>query len=83
MVQSILTIGAVYLGAGALWAGILLFAGLERIDPAARGSTTGFRLIVVPGLVVLWPLLLRRSLAGGPPPVERNAHRAGAGKAGP
>ena len=50
--------------------------GVERIDPAAKGASRGFRLIIVPGAVALWPLLLRRWISGAPPPAERNAHRA-------
>jgi hypothetical protein len=36
----------------------LLF-GIARIDPAARGAH-GFRLVVLPGLVLLWPLVVLR-----------------------
>jgi hypothetical protein len=56
--------------------------GLARVDPAARG-TYGFRPLLLPGLVLLWPLVLWRwaALARGtrPPPVGRRyagAHRA-------
>ena len=50
--------------------------GLARIDPAVTGSSWGFRIAIFPGLVALWPLLLRRWLAGAnKPPEERNAHR--------
>ncbi|MGE0638904.1 MAG: hypothetical protein AB7G12_03385 [Thermoanaerobaculia bacterium] len=52
--------------------------GIERIDPAARGASRGFRLIVLPGAVALWPLLLRRWVRGAPPPAESNAHRRAA-----
>jgi hypothetical protein len=50
---------------GAIGAGIaLLFLvfGIDRIDPAARGSYS-FRLLLVPGIVVLWPLVLMRWIA--------------------
>ena len=36
-----------------------LFIGLDRIDPAARGAYA-FRPLLVPGLVLLWPLVLWR-----------------------
>jgi hypothetical protein len=43
-----------------------LSVGLDRIDPAARGAYT-FRPLLVPGVVLLWPLVLvlwrRRALA--------------------
>lgn len=36
-----------------------LFFGLDRVDPAARDAYA-FRPLLVPGLVVLWPLVLWR-----------------------
>lgn len=65
-----------YVGCGLLFAVAFVTRGAERIDPAARGASWGFRLIVVPGAVALWPLLLGRWVRGAPPPVERSAHRA-------
>ncbi len=52
--------------------------GIGRVDSGARGSGWGFRLIVLPGSVALWPLLLSRWMRGGPPRVEANAHRRAA-----
>lgn len=48
-----------YLGAGSLL--VLFFVlrgGLARFDGGARGSSVFFRLLVLPGLVALWPWLL-------------------------
>ncbi len=48
--------------------------GLPRVD--ATGGTWGFRLIISPGIVALWPLLaLRWRRASGKPPDESNLHR--------
>lgn len=70
---------AAYLGCGVVVGGLVAARGLGRIDPGAEGATPGFRLIVLPGLVALWPWTLRRWLAGSDPaaapPVERTAHR--------
>jgi hypothetical protein len=53
--------------------------GVQRIDPLAEGATAGFRLLIVPGVVVFWPLLAARwALGGRRPPVELNAHRLAA-----
>ncbi len=41
---------------GAVAVAFLIF-GLDRIDPAARGAYT-FRPLLVPGVVLLWPLVL-------------------------
>ena len=65
-----------YAALGVLFA--LAFSGLgaARLDPAARGGSLGFHLLIVPGAAALWPVLLRRWLRGDQtPPVERNAHR--------
>lgn len=64
-----------YVLAGLLFAVPFVIRGVDRIDPVARGSTWGFRLIVLPGVVALWPLLAVRWMRGTQPPAERNAHR--------
>jgi hypothetical protein len=80
--------------AGALVAGLeawgmvgLAFAvpfvlrGVQRIDPLARDATVGFRLVIVPGVVIFWPLLAARwALGARRPPVEVNPHRLAAGR---
>ena len=72
-----------YLGLGVLFAGPFVIFGVGRIDPAAREGTWGFRLLILPGTIALWPLVAFRWLrARGVPPRERNAHRdAAAGAA--
>lgn len=72
-----------YLGCGLLFAIPCLARGLAAIDPGAREGSWGFRLIVLPGVIALWPLLLRRWLSGrSEPPVEENAHRRAASAPG-
>jgi len=69
----------VYAAAGLVFALAFVARGVERVDPAAPGATLGFRLIVLPGVVALWPLLARRWWRGATaPPVEDNAHRRAA-----
>lgn len=48
--------------------------GAGRLDPVARHGTMGFRLLVIPGAMALWPYLAWR-VAKGVPSRERNAHR--------
>ena len=55
----LITIAKLYGLAGALLAVAFLAFGLERVDPRAQGAY-GFRPLLVPGLVVLWPLALLR-----------------------
>ena len=53
--------------------------GVQRIDSSARGwRNLGFRLLIIPGLALLWPWLIKRVWLGTAPAVERNAHRLAA-----
>lgn len=55
---------------GLLAAAVLLLGGLRAIDAAAADSPLHFKLLILPGLVALWPLMARR-LAGWRPPEDR------------
>jgi len=48
-----------YLWAGAAVAAAFLLWGVDRFDASARGAYL-FRLLVLPGVVGLWPLVLWR-----------------------
>lgn len=74
--ETALLIAAVYLVAGLIFAIPFLLRGIVTIDSQARGAALGFRLMILPGVVVFWPLLLRRWASGiSNPPEERTAHR--------
>lgn len=53
---------AAYLAAGMLFAVALLLGSLRRIDTAAAAAPMRVKLLLVPGMVALWPLMLRRAL---------------------
>ena len=72
----------VYAAIGLLFAFPFVFRGVNRIDPVAEGGSWGFRLIILPGVVAFWPMLLRRWMTGSAPPQERNAHRDAAASGG-
>jgi hypothetical protein len=60
-------LAAVYAGVGLLFAVALHATGLRRIDPATHGAGLFLRLLITPGIVVLWPFLAlrwRRAMAG-------------------
>jgi hypothetical protein len=76
--QVLTVIVAIYVAAGLLFALPFVLRGVNRIDPVAREGTWGFRMIIVPGVVVLWPMLALRWLRGTQPPEEKNAHRVAA-----
>lgn len=67
-----------YLAIGLLIALAVAFGpGLgARVDRGLAASGGGARLLLVPGMVLLWPwLALRVARGGGEPPNESNAHR--------
>ena len=55
---------AVYSALGILFAFTFVSAGVQQMDSQARGSGFGFRVLIFPGTVAFWPLLLRRWLRG-------------------
>lgn len=65
----------IYLLLGLIFAVPFVLFLVGRLDPAARGSSWGFRVIVIPGVTLLWPLLLWRLVRRSAIPEERNAHR--------
>jgi hypothetical protein len=60
--EAIILIVEVYGYAGMGVAALFLLFGIDRVDPQARGAYT-FRPLLLPGVVVLWPLVLARWLA--------------------
>jgi hypothetical protein len=54
-----------YAAAGLLFAGVFLSIGIGRVDPISKGSAVGFRLIILPGVAALWPVLLIRWIRAG------------------
>ncbi len=74
LVNILLLIFGAYLCAGLIFAVPFVVVGAARLVPAARGATWGFRLVVFPGVVALWPWLAWRWSRGGVAS-ERNAHR--------
>ena len=58
----------VYLALGLRFAITFQWRGLTALDAGAHGAGWGFRLLITPGLIVLWPLLslrARRANHGG------------------
>lgn len=49
-----------YAVVGAAFAIAFVTVGIQTVDPVAKGSGIGFRLIISPGVAALWPLLLGR-----------------------
>lgn len=67
LVQAGLVAAALYALAGLAFAVAFHRRGLARLDPAAAGGGLGFRLLITPGLIALWPVLAwrwRRAVRG-------------------
>ena len=58
---------ALYLGFGALFALVFVLCGVEVVDANSHGASWGFRALIFPGAVALWPLLAKRWLAARSP----------------
>ena len=59
----ILSFVGLYLLFGFLFAIPFVIKGVIVIDPdGAQGTTWGFRLIIIPGTIVFWPVLLKKWL---------------------
>jgi hypothetical protein len=67
--QTIVEAVALYFAAGAVFAVLFLSLGLRRLDPIAAAGPLRFKLIIAPGIIALWPLMIALWLAGR----ERNA----------
>ena len=58
-----------YLGIGAVFAVIFATWGAQTIDPAAKGMPIAARLLILPGAMGLWPVLLVKWLRRQSPPL--------------
>lgn len=69
----ILVLGlGIYALIGVLVGLIYVFGGAGRIDPAAKGKGLPFRvrLMILPGIAGLWPVMLIKLLSQTEPPVS-------------
>ena len=64
----LLALGA-YLAVGVGFALAFAARGAQAIDPAAVNMPASTRLLILPGAVALWPLLLVKWLRRQPPPL--------------
>ena len=68
-----------YALAGVVFAVLFLPRGIARLDTKVAGAPPTLRLLILPGVAALWPVLAWRWLAGAAAPIERNPHRTKAG----
>jgi len=60
MVTIILVVVAIYLTIGFVFAIPFVIKGVHKVDEVAHGGSIGFRIIIIPGTMVFWPLLLKK-----------------------
>lgn len=66
LASAALTLGGVYGLIGLSVALRFIHGAVDRRDAAARGAGAGFRLLILPGCVLLWPLLMKWMRAARP-----------------
>lgn len=72
LVEVILIVVAVYLLLGVLFVIPFLMRGLTKVDEGAHGGTIGFKIIIIPGVIVFWPVLLRKWIKANATETQKN-----------
>jgi hypothetical protein len=60
LADAVLDLLCLHAALGVVFAVAFHLRGMARIDPAAALGSRGFRVLVTPGVVALWPVLARR-----------------------
>lgn len=58
----LVNVAAVYAGCGVIVAVLFLARWCQSFDPAAAEGSWGFRVLIVPGIIALWPVILAKVL---------------------
>lgn len=62
MVLLFVNLFLLYFLLGFLFAIAFVIKGVQKTDPAAKGTSWKFRLLILPGSMALWPVLLKKWL---------------------
>jgi hypothetical protein len=62
IVTVLLTAAAIYCLLGLVFAIPFVIKGVNSIDESAAHGSAGFRIIIIPGVMVFWPVLLKKWL---------------------
>ncbi|MBS1598782.1 MAG: hypothetical protein JST75_11210 [Bacteroidetes bacterium] len=62
IIEILLVPVGLYLFCGFVFAIAFIVKGVSVIDEGAHGGSIGFRIIIIPGTMVFWPLLLKKWL---------------------
>ena len=63
--EVILFLGAIYVMCGLAVGVPFVLRGVDRVDAQALGASVGFRLLILPGTVALWPLMAAKWIKAG------------------
>jgi len=64
-----------YVASGLIFALLFLLRGVVHVDSRMASAPKMLRLLILPGVVAMWPLLAWRWVSRAPEPLERNPHR--------
>jgi len=73
--EAVVVLFELYVLAGVGFAVLFLPRAVVRLDHRLQGAPRTLRLLILPGVVALWPLFAKRWMTGGTEPIERNPHR--------
>lgn len=62
LAAALVTLATAYAGAGVVVASVFVTVGVGRVDSRAADAGWGFRALIMPGSVLLWPVVLWRWL---------------------
>ncbi|HLK27642.1 MAG TPA: hypothetical protein VKT28_03620 [Puia sp.] len=62
VIEIILAVIGIYLICGFVFAIAFVTKGINKVDEGAHGSTIGFKIIIIPGVIVFWIFLLKKWL---------------------
>ncbi len=63
--EILLSVLGAYLGVGLVFALVFVWRGVGRVDTVAAHAGMGFLVVVIPGVMALWPLLAWRWMHAG------------------
>ena len=66
----IVTAMGLYFATGLIVALAFVFLGVQKIDPAAETMPTRARVLILPGAIVLWPLMALKWVRQTEPPLQ-------------
>lgn len=68
--ETLVTALGLYAAAGLIIALLYAIFGAAKIDPAAKGMPLQARVIIMPGVALLWPVMLVKLFTQKAPPVS-------------